>query len=1213
MFVQAIPEVTSARTGIHMLWAGPRAWLYSPSGWTIQRRRFQRRFGEYDCVTLNLSDLARLRSHRELLIRHGALTLRDGDWVMPVAAEVRAAASGGAEVVTLAAPSRPVAIRFEVEASASFAVGLREGKPVAGGEVITGQATHELTAPELDGAVLYVQGLKNLSVCVLREQIRDWDEAPVVRTVQLPIRELMPSLPDADAEFAEAKSRLLGGEDLDRAEFESFTDLLRALVKADGPPRPLDLALVLRDRPDEDPQELSAMDPLRALILHPRWRRVMGFGWFDDDPTLLPGANYEYRITGAFPTSDLHDRVVGFHTVPSQTALPAEFYLGDVRLRFPQPVVVERTGPDTGERRRIARRGVRLAKQDQPWWQVPSLDSWSAAIDFPTAVTSLILDVEPGHELSFAAGAPWLPPGPAVPLPPGPRAQLTFAQPIHQLLLSGKGFLTAIRIRATTDPPDKEETVRVYTGAVSLIDAPLPDPPLFATLDNLQLPQAVPVVDQPAGPTPHPHDLGFQVRWRPATRAGVVAWPVDLAVPPPLDAAFFQIEHRQLQPATGDWTPVADEDNYTTGDRAFGTPTPEIHPGVDLQSVFPEVRPPSLEALDLIWRDVFDFDDAGDPSPDLPRPPPPPGTVHQYRLRAVDPIGRPSATWVETGPLRLEKHLPPPLPAAPDLTPADAIQDPTITGVRARVLVRDAPDLTDDEAAILAGHQNAIVLTWGWHEEQRRQDPFAREFRLYSTRLEPGRVRATIVSVVPQGDERFDCAIVGDRPFAADAATGTVIEAGALFRVLGHGAGPFTVLRLRALERDAGGAWIPPVPGAVGVPVRLSPDQTRPRFFAPRVGVVPIDGRTVYSHTFFDLLDLSPSKPTDRLHVGVSSADGEEYVADPLSPAATRPGNESPVVAVPCEGRWHGRPVVDDAPSLDPVPVIVTPEPGPRPLTFRLDLTAYAALPPGTLVRPERVPDDEVFAAYRADGDRVMARTVAPLPGEVEQEVVVPNAGDRAQILTALASGGVGQLEDRFVVFLAAAHPYRARLFQGRTGDPLPFGAFVETLPNRGARWVYRLRRADGSGRLSAEGLTVRAIVRTPATSELAEPVRVQRGAGTAVLRVATTSEVTDLLVFVRTLESRAAAREDAEILRIRSASGAAGDRVRLRLADGTLISPTVKSLADPDVGRDGTFRLVTVEAPAGPPVRIWACVATRDGFVSRPGGPWRVEGGATP
>ena len=32
MFVHAIPQVTPQRKGIHVIWAGPRAWLYSPRG-----------------------------------------------------------------------------------------------------------------------------------------------------------------------------------------------------------------------------------------------------------------------------------------------------------------------------------------------------------------------------------------------------------------------------------------------------------------------------------------------------------------------------------------------------------------------------------------------------------------------------------------------------------------------------------------------------------------------------------------------------------------------------------------------------------------------------------------------------------------------------------------------------------------------------------------------------------------------------------------------------------------------------------------------------------------------------------------------------------------------------------------------------------------------------------------------------------------------------
>ena len=1211
MFVHAISEVSPERKGIHVLWAGPRAWLYSPEGWTIQRRVFQRSDQRLDCVWLNSDQVGRLRARHEMWTRHGVLTIRQGFWVAPLASTALSTASPPkCEVITLDLAAPQTFVRVDVEASASFAVALREGKVVAGGTVVSALAAHQLAAPEIDRVVLYVMGLKTFGICVQPEDADSWKEVKPVKKLQLPIGELMPELGDADAEFKEAESRLLPGETLDRGEIESLTETLRLMVKMDGPPRPIDLALLMREQAGEDPQELCALDPIRALLIHPRWRRVLGFAWFDDDPALIEGEVYEYRVTGGFPEVDLDQRVAGFHTTPSRTALPSEIYLDGVRLRFPQPRVVELAREDDGDRRQITRRGVQLTSRDEPWWIIPSLDDWSVVIDFPVPVSSVTLDVEPGHDLEFATGASWLQPNAGGPLPPGPRAVLDFASPIHQLLLAGKGFLEAVRIAPSSPqpPPEKIRELSAATGPVAFVDSPLPDPPLFAELRNLQQPQAISLVDQPTAPTPHPHEMGFEVRWRPAPRAGLTGWPLDLAAPPPLDATLFQIEHRQVAPDVTDYAPIIDkEENYTVGDRAHGAATPPIHPGVDLMTVFPEVRPPSAGAVDLFWRDVFDFDDDGGASLDVPRPLPPPGTRHQYRVRAVDAVGRPSADWTETGDERLEKRVPPPLPAAPELISADQLAEPAVTGVRARVLLPGAPDLTPQERTLLGTHSSAIVLTWGWHEEQRAQDPFANEFRLYVSRREPGRVRATVVGVVPLGGDRFDAAINGDRAFAADAARGTILEAGAQFRVLGHGAGPAATLQLRALERGANGASIAPLTGPVELPIRITPEQTRAPFWAPRVTVVPIDARTVYSHTFFDLFTLSPDQPREVVHVGVSAADGEDYVADPLAPADTRPGNESPVVAVRCEGRWYGRPVVVDAPSLAPVPVIVTPEPGARPMTFRLNLAPHAPFPPTALVRPERVSDDAVFRSYRTEGGRVIARVVPQaVAGDTEREVTIPNAADRAAIAAALSGGKVSALEDRFVVFLAAIHPYRARLFQPAGRDPLRLDQFEETLPNRGARWVYRLRLADAAGRLSADAATLPVIVRVPATTALAAPVRVERGAASMVLRVAATSEVTDLLVFTRVLESPAAPRDDAELLRVPSAPGSAGARARLRLPDGTLLTPAVKSLADADVVRDGAFRLVTLAAPPGELVRVWACAATRDGVVSRPGGPWR-------
>ena len=108
-------------------------------------------------------------------------------------------------------------MRVDIEATDSFAVALRDGKAVAGGTVVAGQAFHSLSAPEIDTVVIYVRGLKTLGIACSRTT-RPPGRRAVVKRLQLPICELMPALNSADDEFAEAKARLLPGEDLDRAE-----------------------------------------------------------------------------------------------------------------------------------------------------------------------------------------------------------------------------------------------------------------------------------------------------------------------------------------------------------------------------------------------------------------------------------------------------------------------------------------------------------------------------------------------------------------------------------------------------------------------------------------------------------------------------------------------------------------------------------------------------------------------------------------------------------------------------------------------------------------------------------------------------------------------------------------------------------------------------------------------------------------------------------
>jgi hypothetical protein len=1220
VYANAIPQVEPPNVGVHLLWSGPHTWVYSPVGWNIQRRPFHGR-RRVVCHTLTPEELATLRARRELQIEFGVLTDRMGACParLPHSGNAEAAAPGQCEIITLELDSPQSFVRVQVAAKTSFVVGLRDGKPVAGGREV-GSATHELAAFGIDTVVLYARSLGTLTYCIglVRGEDEEWEGVPVIARLQLPMRETMPSLDTPDKELAEAESRLLPGESLEADEFRQLIDLLRELVRRDGPPRPLDLAMLLRAAPGDRFDELAALDPLRSVLPHPRWRRVLGFSYFDRDSELVPGQTYEYRVTGWFPGVDLADTVYGFHTIPAETPLPSEFYLHGLRLRLPQPSRVELASVPSDGTRAVTRRGMRLSPQQDDWWLVPDLQGWSLVVDFPTAVRSVILELAGPHTLTWAAGAAWTPwAAGSTPVPPSEGPRLDFPSPVHQLRLGGEGFLCALRIPGTPAAPDKPVPVSRVLPPVLLKNLPPPPAPVDAGVENLQQPQPVADGDVPAGPAPARHDLGFEVRWEPALLEGIVSWPADLPAPPLVEATLYQLEHRLGGPSPSPWEPVLPEENFMTGQRDDSAPPVGVTPGVDLMQVYPEIALPGSGSRTVFWQDVFDFPESGDP---VRRPVPEPGTLHRYRVRAVDPIGRPSDTWRETDDVRLEKWVPPPLPAGPDPAAANKLPRPTPTGVHARILVRDAPDLTAQERALLGTHDNAVLLRWGWHEEQRDQDPFATEFRVYTSRDRLDGVRGAVSAVTPHGDGLYDVEVTLERAVAADAAAGLVLDAGYPFGILNHTGGTAVTAAVITRVPLPGGDYAVPRTGDVLLPLRLTPDRTRTPAWGPRVEIKPITAeRTYESDPMFDLFDLSADQPSDEAFVGVSAADSQPYVPDPLAPLDSRPGNESAIVAVHCEARFYGRPEIVDAPALDPVPVVVTAEPAGRPMQISLDVTPLlpgSGLGAGNRVRLERVSDDEVFRAYRVDNGRLLGRILEPVTeGDSEVEVVVPNAADRAAVLAALTGPSVRALEDRFVVFLAASHPYKARLFQPAVAEPVTLPVVADTLPNRGARWVYRARRADAAGRLSSEAFTLRGIVRVPSTAGVAVPVREERQTGDPPnrlrVRVEALEEVTHLLTFRRVLPASGRADDSAELLRVPSASHLTpGDRVRVRLRDGTLLLPEVKPLTDPDVETSPPYRRAVVDVPAaaGERVRVWACALTRDGVASPLAGQWTIS-----
>ena len=354
MYAHAIAQIEPPKVGIHLIWLGPHPWVYSPRGWSIQRRVYSGQDDRVTCEELNTAAIANLRNTREVRWGIGVLTLRDG--VLP---DSITAASGSAvpcDVFTFELAEPTQRTQVTLQGQEAFAFAMREGKVVDTGGPQSGTVSFNLRGIAIDTVIVYVKDPQFFQICASERIVdgeADWAGVPyIVQGLQIPLQELMPSLTDPAAEFAEAKARLLPEETLDEAEFDRLGHTLRpGLQQASdasniSPPRPIDQVLLMREDTAQDFEEMVALDPIRTLLSHPKWRRVLGFGWFDTDPNLNQGETYEYRITAEFPAEDVKDKVYGFHSMPSQTRLPDVFKLDGLRIRLPEPVTVQRS-PDT--------------------------------------------------------------------------------------------------------------------------------------------------------------------------------------------------------------------------------------------------------------------------------------------------------------------------------------------------------------------------------------------------------------------------------------------------------------------------------------------------------------------------------------------------------------------------------------------------------------------------------------------------------------------------------------------------------------------------------------------------------------------------------------------------------------------------------------------------------------------------------------------------
>jgi len=156
----------------------------------------------------------------------------------------------------------------------------------------------------------------------------------------VPVRNVNPALASSAAEDALAASRLLPGESFDPATFQEVAKLMNDTAQNAAEVSPMVQTVLTREKVEDPLVELRGWPYSFALLVEADWRRMLGFGFLDRGAGLTPGNVYDYRITGRFRRRELHEKLLGFHTVPLGTTLPSWFQLGSVLVQTGVPAVV---------------------------------------------------------------------------------------------------------------------------------------------------------------------------------------------------------------------------------------------------------------------------------------------------------------------------------------------------------------------------------------------------------------------------------------------------------------------------------------------------------------------------------------------------------------------------------------------------------------------------------------------------------------------------------------------------------------------------------------------------------------------------------------------------------------------------------------------------------------------------------------------------------
>lgn len=1239
--------------GIHLLWAPPYPAGFSVDGFDIDRLEGALEY-EVDCHRLTPEEMQTLHQDHAVSTRLGDVTYRLAacpEEPPPVPDEPVTQAGNAAPLrrglATLIPPLQPLIERLNlppslglvapgaahnpfcwaysidfplthryvsvsVESATIFVVALHDGKAVdsakAGG---SGGQFVEFRGDPVDRLLVYVTTpAKSIRVCVdfISPEFLDqqWNGAKsIASNIQLPVRAVHGGLSTPGDEETLATSRLLPGEPFDGNAFQEVAALLNAASEKHQQVSPQWLTTLTRETVDDPFIELRSWSYGLALTMAPAWRRMLGFGFLDRAGQLVPGETYSYRITGRFRRRDVAERLYGFHTVPAGTTLPTQFEMDDIGVFLSAPRTVEfQPSPSGAALQATGRKGIRLRHD-------PDVN-YNLTFHFPTPRTHVVLEIGDSafHNLMYTAEETGFFPGTplvvqdAIPLQE--RVAIDFSFPIDYLKIEGNGFLLGLRL--PDDPnaaPDELLERSVYIHNVLLKDTDPPPVPAALGTVNLQEP-ILPAPPEVSTDNP-PRALGFKLLWAAPPRGGVTLWPADLDAVPPTEVLGYRLARRNVT-AGGEFNPLDEGDTLYFGNRGRRATVESLAPGIDLAVVFPEtflVTPPVSPFLDA--EDVLDV---GEGTPIQP------GDRLQYRIVSVDAIGRESVTPTVGSVVRLEKHVPPPPPAAPTTAVPPGVVAPS--GVRARLIQAGDPQgLAPADATLLGASQNVILLEWSWRAEERTEDPFAREFRVYYRTQPPDRVTGRLVGAATLNGGRYEMTAEMSHSLPTDALAGQFIRAGqATFEVDSHPAG--TTFTLRLFPSNLQETAVPQPATFLYTPI-LDGSEQRPPGWTERVAVIPLTADENYSHVFRDLVTLSAAAPRARLWVGVSAADDQAYIADEVpagDPNGGRPGNESSIAVVTVEGRYFGQPTFTMPDPLPDVPELLSAEPALADIAVRLDLPALLpalTIPPGHRLRLERLPSNELLQFLQPLADDTIGVT---LPDGSSSSYTLANPRDQSDFLAQLRSGEPARIEGRFLTdfLIRFRNALRTAWRPASQREPIPLAPVVDTLPANAERYFYRLRLVDPAGHESSGDALLPLIVRVVSLRTPAAPEVRVRSSDDDTLDVAVTFTDAFDLAWLLLFESTAAAGEPlaadrlekAQLLRLPNRRDLyPQDGIRLRLLDGTLLAPVAAVDVTTGVSQPPQRRLdLTLTPGFDRRVSLWAALLTRDGINSRFSGP---------